>query len=134
MAKKECVICQAHKTGSKGTGYETLTKCVTTSAAEALLSLANKRENEYTSFELTGLTASNIIAKEYHYHRSCYKNITRKQKEKMDTEEQESNARSRSFDSLTTFMRDHIVVEHGEVLKLNQLTTLYEDYQRREVN
>ena len=82
-----------------------------------------KVENEHTILELSGLTPSEVIAKEYHYHRSCYKNITRKPKERTETDIQDSTARTTGFNSLTNFVRDHII-ENDEILKLSQLTTL----------
>lgn len=68
LAKKECVFCKRQRTATKGSGYENLVKCVTNAAAETILTFGMNCD----VVELVGLNHSNVIAKEFHYHRSCY--------------------------------------------------------------
>jgi len=65
---------QPLKTG----GYESLSKCVTESAALNLKSSALvKKSKEHLLAYVTGVDWKNILALELYYHRSCYKDLTR---------------------------------------------------------
>ena len=68
LARQECVICRKRKTKKGGSGYGT----------ETLIAHTHSGTNEYVSVALQDLTIANILANEFMYHRSCYRNICRK--------------------------------------------------------
>ena len=121
-------ICQANKTALRGSGYEVLIKCVTTLSANALISYAKSCENEYVTVELEHTSMSEVIAREYQYHRSCYKKITRKPKEKSEEEIREMAGYEKCFDTLKEFVKEHIIC-NGVVMKVSQLSSVYADLQ-----
>ena len=77
MADHECCICGTKKTARSG--YEPLKKCVTENGAETLMQQAEK-DDEYPSLraEVAGVDWQTIIAREYYYHKSCYKKLAKK--------------------------------------------------------
>lgn len=77
--------------------------------------------------ELAGLDTTDVLAKEFQYHRSCYRENTRKDKSK---EEKGNKLRQESFDSLKIFVKEHII-ERGEIIKVSQLVDHYEEKQKQ---
>ena len=55
-------------------------KCESRDSAETLMTYASSGKDECVSVELQDLTTSEILAKEYMYHKSCYRNISREKK------------------------------------------------------
>ena len=94
-----------------------------------MLSYAKTCENEYVTVELEQTSMSEVIAREYQYHRSCYKKITRKPKEKSEEEIREMAGYEKCFDKC--FVKEHIIC-NGEVMKVSQLSSVYADLQERE--
>ena len=87
LARQECVICRERKTKKGGSGYETYERCETINGAEILIAHAHSGTDEYVSVELQDLTIADILAKEFMYHRSCYRNICRIEKPVVNPEE-----------------------------------------------
>ena len=79
MADHECCICGTKKAARSGSGYEPLKKCITENGAETLMQQAEK-DDEYPSLraEVAGVDWQTIIAREYYYHKSCYKKPAKK--------------------------------------------------------
>ena len=89
LARQECVICRKkEKTKKRGSGYETYERCETTNGTKTLVA-HDHSEDEYVPVELQDLTIANIFP----YHRSYYRNICRKEKPVVNSEEiQEKSA------------------------------------------
>ena len=65
-----------HRCNKKGkTGYEALTTCETDDTASVLQNFASSCEA--VTHEVAGLSISQITAKEFKYHRTCYRDLTR---------------------------------------------------------
>ena len=72
----QCVICQTSKTSkSPGVRYEPLTSLETMTASENLLQAAKIRRDHRVSLAIEG---QDLVAIEVKYHRSCYREYTRK--------------------------------------------------------
>ena len=78
LAREEYVMCRKRKTKKGGSGYETYERCETINGTETLIAHTHSGTNEYVSVALQDLTIANILANEFMYHRSCYRNICRK--------------------------------------------------------
>ena len=65
---------------------------------------------------LLGLDISNIIAKEFAYHQTCYTNYTRPPKRKIE--------KLTDFSNLFTFVKTRII-ENGEVLEIGEIMKLW---------
>lgn len=77
VADVECCICFKQKSLKTG-GYEQLTKCTTEDSANALKLYASSRNcNEILRAYTSGVEWENIVAIELHYHRSCYRDVSR---------------------------------------------------------
>ena len=87
LASDECVICRKKKTNDVESGYESLQQCVTESGAQTFLNYADKSDvdksdddksdDEYVKVKLASLSISDVTAKEFKYHRTCYESLTR---------------------------------------------------------
>ena len=69
---RKCIFCNGEKR-LKNKGRENLTQCVETRAVTAIKLAAEKKED----FSILALLANDLIAKEAHYHKSCYKSYMR---------------------------------------------------------
>ena len=78
LAPTFCIVCQRNKTASNRSGYEDVVKCVTSATAEALLEFSEKSDDHFVKAQFSGLSASDVICKEFHYHRSCQRNLVEK--------------------------------------------------------
>ena len=77
LARQECVIFRKRKTKKGGSGYETYERYETINGTETLIAHAHSVTDAYVSVELQDLTIADILAKDFMYHRSCYRNICR---------------------------------------------------------
>lgn len=86
---------------------------------------ASENADEYLSVQLSGIEASEIIAKEYMYHRSCYRKITREMStNKQCDENNESKQREQCYEELTKFIEERVLQE-GEFLRMNYVADYY---------
>ena len=131
LARQECVICQSQKTAANGTGYEYLIKCTTVSSTNILKMYADNLIDCYSKTQLSMYSVKEIIAKEFQYHRSCYRNITRPTKNKTDNESEKENdnkLREQCFEELKLFVKKHII-EDGQFIRISTLSSHYRDIQ-----
>ena len=77
LAKKECIICRKNKTSSTGSGYKELTECTTDAAANSIITHVNNTDDLYGKTQLMSYSTGDVIAREFWYHRSCLREITR---------------------------------------------------------
>ena len=89
-----------------------MTKCVTMQSAMAIIDNANNIDDT----ELMDNTPDVAVAKEFQYHRSCYKNITRS-KQSDDSNREKNEAPEKCFRLLKEFVNEKIIQE-GEVLRM----------------
>ena len=74
LLPKECIFCRKNKYKNKV--LEKLVKCVEQRASNSIISAAKSCDNFYVK----GLADQDLIAREAHYHASCYKIFTKPQK------------------------------------------------------
>ena len=55
-----------------------MVKCVTSATAEALLEFSENSDDDSMKAQFPGLSAFAVISEEFHYHRSCQRNLTSK--------------------------------------------------------
>ena len=101
---------------------ESLVKNSTNDGSEFLLSYASSFENDYLSVQLHGLSVVQVLAKEFYFHRTCCRDLSRKWKEEVDETSQ------KCLGNLKDFIQKHIMDQAG-VMKVSKLTAIYEGYQ-----
>ena len=105
LARQEWVICRKRKTKKGGSGYETYERCEAINGAGTLIAHPHSGTGEYVSVELQDLTIANILAKEFMYHRSCYRNICCIEKQVVSLEEiKEKRVREECFNNFKTIV------------------------------
>ncbi|XP_065682451.1 uncharacterized protein LOC136095622 [Hydra vulgaris] len=121
IADIECCICYCKKTYKYRNGYETLTKCVTESAANMLIENAvSKSDNQRLMASILGTEWQTIISLELYYHRSCYLNYTRPQKVPFILTE----------DAIMRLLFDYVkenVLDNLEVIHTSKLSEFYKE-------
>ena len=55
----------------KSSGFEDPIKCITIFSAQTLIEICTS-ENEYQQAQISCLSALDVTAKEFHFHRTCY--------------------------------------------------------------
>ena len=100
--------------------------CATYSSAEMLLAFAETSDDSYIRVQLIGASVPQITAKEFHFHRSCYRVISHPVKDKSNTE----YLCDECFNDLKQYVQLHII-ENGEFRTINQLSTFYSSLQTR---
>ena len=125
MADHECCICTAKKTARSGSGYEPLKKCVTENGAETLQQAENDDEYPSLRAEVAGVDWQTIIAREYHYHKSCYKKLSKKRTPKkiavVDNVDADLDV---VFDEVTRHIAEK-VIDGCEVLQISDIAKMY---------
>ena len=74
LLPKDCIFCRKNKYKNKV--LEKLVKCVDKRASNSIIDAAKSSDNFYVK----GLADQDLIARETHYHTSCYKIFTKPQK------------------------------------------------------
>ena len=118
------------KTKSDGSGYETYVKCESRDSAETLMTYASSDKNEFVLVELQDLTASEILAKDHMYHKSCYRNISREKKFPSREEAEECKLRNKCMDELRNFVELN-VINQGKFMRLTFAANEYKKIQER---
>ena len=75
--------------------------------------------------QLTGLTAEEIKAKEFYYHKPCQGDITR---EHVNIDKEEVNSRKECFDKLVQYVQ-HTLIENPQFSAVSKLSALYAKFQ-----
>ena len=124
LAPKKCIICQNEKTNHTKSGYEKLVKCTTESSAKKLRLYGDHSDDEYAKAQLqTCSSLSEILAKDFFYHRSCYQDFSRP-KSDTTTHSVENQTREECFNLLTQHILD-VVVRNGQIVRIFALANLY---------
>ena len=131
LAKKECIICQKNKTSSTGSGYKELTECTTDAAANSIITHVNNTDDLYGKTQLMNYSTSDIIAREFWYHRSCLREITRQKIKKNEENKEKNDAdefRQQCFESLMKYVEEKIISE-GQFLRMITIANYYRQLQ-----
>ena len=121
LAWQECVICRKRKKKKGRSGYQTHERCEIINGAETLIAHADSDTDEYMSLELQDLTIADILAKEFMYHRSFYRNICRIEKQVVNSKEiQEKRVREECFNDLKAIVQVE-VFKNGEFMRLGSV-------------
>ena len=131
LAPKHCIICRTERCNKKGkTGYEPLLTCETDAAACALRDFASTCPD--IEAEFAGLSISEITAKEFKYHRTCYRTLSSTKEPaitKSKKEIEEDNFRESCFHDIVEYVQDYII-DKGNVVKMSFLTETYHTLQK----
>ena len=126
LAGDECLLCRKSKTNKNSSGYESLRTCITGTCAECLLDYGNKNIDEYVSLKLAGLFVNEIIAKEFKYHPTCYKNVQRNSTQSHDSKDTMRNLREKCFEDVKCIIQNQ-VIENGGNIKLSALSEVQKE-------
>ena len=125
LAPQICIICRKTKTAPCGSGYENISKFVTEDAANTLKEYADGYVDGEIKTQIQCFSPLEIIAKEFCYHRTCFRNIGRKTKEISTDHLKKRECLSRLKEYV-----DEIIFQKGWVVKVSNLTKFYEKCQK----
>ena len=130
LTPRICIICRTKRCNKKGkTSYEALTTCQTDDTASDFQNFASSCGA--VTHELAGLSISQITAKEFKYHRTCYRDLTRSKSASTRSEQEieEDNIRESCFAEIAEYVKDYVISE-GNVLKMSTLAETYHNLQK----
>ena len=131
LQPKEYIVCLARKTAASSSGYEDLVKCSTNPGSSSQISFSEGCLNKYIQAQLTGLVVEETKAKEFYYHRSCQREITR---EHGNIDKAKVNSHKECFDILVQHVR-HTLIENRQFSAVSKLSALYTKFQvERNIN
>ena len=123
-------MCRKSKTKSGGSGYEKLTVCDLESVAATLIKYSNECDDEYFTVQVGQLSISDVQAKEFKYHRSCYRTITRPSLTKDPNKCLERDLRETCFSELKECIDEKILM-NGEFVRMYYLSDYYRQLQEK---
>ena len=109
LAGDECLLCRKSKTNKNSSGYESLGTCITGACAECLLDYGNKNIDGYVSLKLASLFLNEIIAKEFKYHPTYYKNVQRNSTHSHDSKDTMRNLREKCFEDVKSIIQNQVI-------------------------
>ena len=131
------MICRKKKTKKGGSAYELLQQCVTESGAQTLLNYGDNSDDKYVKVELTSLSISDVIAKEFKYHRTCYQSLTRAAAASLSATMDENNKKQKEttlqeqcFDKVKS-MIEREIIQDGGYIDLRKLSEKYGGMQQK---
>lgn len=111
------------KTASSGSGYEQVDKCVTENGALTLQKAGLDGEYSFLQSRVGArVDCQTIIAREYYYHRSCYRKVVRKRAAKKAT----GSATDKVFNEVVKHIEEKLVNDF-EVLRMSDISRLYSE-------
>ena len=117
-------ICQKNKRHPKSSSFKDPIKYITTSSAQTLIEICASG-NEYQQAQISGLSALDVIAKEFYFHRTCYRQISKSS----DPCNSDSKTRKKFFDDLVSYKED-IVINESEVVRISCISKIYLNIQK----
>lgn len=84
----------------------------------------NERNDTYGIIQLGNLDPKVVISKEFQFHRTCFKDISRQEKESSE----EKAHREKCFSELTDFVREE-VIRRGRIIRMATITEKYRKIQ-----
>ena len=126
LADYECCVCGRRKTAKGGSGYEPLEKCETENGARSLHDAALSFDFPHLQSEVGNSEWQTILAKEYSYHRSCYREICKKRVVRPVV----SSDADTVFRALTAFIEEKVIVG-CEVFRMSDISRQYSEIAER---
>ena len=111
-----------NKRHPKSSGLEDLIECITTFSAQTLIEICTSG-NEYQQAQISGLSALDVIAKEFHFHHTCYRQISKLS----DPCNSDSETRKKCFDDLVSYIEGIFI---NEVVRISCISKIYENIQK----
>ena len=118
------------KTKPGGSGYEKFTVCDLKSVATTLIEYSNECDDEYFTVQVGQLSISGVLAKEFKYHRSCYRTITRLSLTKDPNKCLERDLRETCFSELKEYIDEEILI-NGKFVRIFYLSDYYGQLQEK---
>ena len=131
MQRKNALYVEKNRTSPTGSGYKEFTKC-TTDAASSIITHVNNTDDAYAKAQLMNYSTGDVIAREFLYHRSCLREITRPKLKKNDENQDENNehrSRQQCFELLKKFVEEKISLE-GQFLHMTTIADYYRQLQK----
>ena len=94
--------------------------------SSSLISFSEGCLDKCIQAQLIGLIVEEIKAKEFYYHRSCQRDITR---EHSNIDKEEVNSSKKCFDKMVQHVQ-HMLIENRQFSTVSQLSALYVKFQR----
>ena len=133
----ECTICHCNKftviKHSRKRIPEKLIQCLTYAAAEKLQEAAQAKNDESLLLQVLD---TDLVAKEAHYHKSCYREYTRQIPAQKLTNETCGRPfeYKESFDRYCVNVIEKRIIEGGEVLRMNELNRIFKTELKSDFN
>ena len=109
LAGDEGLLCRKSKTNKNSSGYKSLRTCITDACAECLLDYGNKNIDEYVSLKLAGLFVNEIMAKEFKYHPTYYKNVQRNSTQSLDSKDTMRNLWEKCSEDVKSIIQNQVI-------------------------
>ena len=111
----------------KSYGHEPLIKCVTKNCAKTLQQ--EGRYDDYPSLraEVAGVEWQTIVAREYYYHKSCYKKLAKKQAKRtlaLDNADADKADKDQFFSEVIRYITEK-VIDGCEVVRVSDISKKY---------
>ena len=90
---------------------------------------------EAVTHEFAGLSISQITAKKFKYHGTCYRDLTRSKSAPTRSEQEieENNIRESCFAEIAEYVKDYVISE-GNVLKMSTVAETYHNLQKEKTS
>lgn len=122
----ECFICLTSKytsdSHSRKRKQEPLSQCLTYEADASLKQAAISKNDERMLVRIRGI---DLVAKEAHYHKSCYREYTRKDEAPKVCSKKNVAEFERVFLDFSLNVIEKRVIESGEVFRMDKLTQVF---------
>ena len=118
------------KTKSAGSDYEKLTICDLGPAAATLIKYSNECDDKYLSVPVGQSSISDVLDKEFKYHRSYYRTITRPSLTKGPNKCLERDLQETCFSKLKKYI-DEKILTNGEFVRMCYLSDYYGQLQEK---
>jgi hypothetical protein len=126
LFQKKCLICNVVEkyrveTHSRKRLREHLTQCVTLEADSSLKKVAELKHHEEMLLKIRN---QDLVAKEAHYHLSCYKDYTRCLNPPNPKTVEKDCSDTEAFENFCQAVVEPKIIKAGEVMRMNTLTRM----------
>lgn len=120
-----CCICNKKKTSATGSGYEALQRCETENAATNLQNAAlEKADNAQLVANMTGIDWQVVIAREFHYHKTCFRSYTRQKK--IVSSNKQAKPLEDQLNKLQEFIEENVILK-GMVINMTEIIKVFDN-------
>ena len=126
LAPEQCIICLIRcKTADSGSGYEELLVCKTAVCAERLYQHCINSNNNHVEAQVVACNSyMDLIAREFRYHRSCYKKLCWPSKENSVEEQPQKVKWQDCIDKLKEYVNE-LVIRNGQIIRVSDIAKRY---------